>query len=135
MQNMAYSANAYKRQQVLTASPQTLTLMLYNGAIKFINEGINFIKVKDVSKSNKSLIKAEKIMVEFMSTLDMKYDIAKQLYPIYDYIYRTIISGNLKNDMDKLEEAKNLLIDLRNTWSQAMKKVQQEKTAAGVINA
>ncbi|WP_196598638.1 flagellar export chaperone FliS [Pectinatus frisingensis] len=138
MQNASYSAEAYKKQQILTASPEMLTLMLYNGAIKFINEGIKFVKEKDCLKSNKALIRAQDILIEFMATLDMQYDIAKQLYPLYNYVYRILIEGNMKNDVNKLEEAKGIMLELRDTWSQAMKKAQQEKNTvsvtAGAIN-
>ncbi|WP_182188051.1 flagellar export chaperone FliS [Pectinatus frisingensis] len=125
MQNASYTAEAYKRQQILTASPEMLTLMLYNGAVKFINEGIKHIGEEDCIKSNKVLIRAQNIIIELMSSLNMEYDIAKQLYPIYNYIYRILIEGNMKNDADKLEEAKKLVLQLRDTWAQAMKKAHQ----------
>ncbi|WP_196599964.1 flagellar export chaperone FliS [Pectinatus frisingensis] len=125
MQNASYTAEAYKRQQILTASPEMLTLMLYNGAVKFINEGIKYIGEKDCIKSNKVLIRAQNIIIELMSSLNMEYDIAKQLYPIYNYIYRILIEGNMKNDANKLEEAKKLVLQLRDTWAQAMKKAHQ----------
>lgn len=133
MQNASYSAAAtYRRQQVLTASPEMLTLMLYNGAIKFINEGIKFIGEKNCIKSNKSLLRAQDIMIELMSTLNGKYEIAGQLYSLYSYIYRGLIEGNMKNDAAKLEEIKGILIEIRDTWNEAMKKAQQEKAA--VVN-
>ncbi|WP_196592592.1 flagellar export chaperone FliS [Pectinatus sottacetonis] len=127
MRNASYTAEAYKRQQVMTASPEMLTLMLYNGAIRFINEGIKCVDAKDCVKSNKALLKAQNILIEFMSTLNMDYEIAHQLYPIYNYVYRILIEGNMKNDVNKLNEARELLTELRDTWHQAMKKAQQEK--------
>ncbi|MDQ0205151.1 flagellar export chaperone FliS [Pectinatus haikarae] len=130
MQNAFHTAEAYKRQQIMTASPEMLILMLYNGAVKFINEGIKHIEEKDCIKSNKALIRAQNIMIELMSSLKMEYDISKQLYPLYNYIYRILIEGNMKNDKEKLEEAKGLILQFRDTWGQAMKKAQQEKSDA-----
>ncbi|TCS79635.1 flagellar export chaperone FliS [Pectinatus cerevisiiphilus] len=127
MQNASYTADAYKRQQILTASPEMLTLMLYNGGIRFINEGIKFINEKNCIKSNKALLRAQDIMIEFMATLNMDYDIARQLYPLYNYIYRILIEGNMKNNTAKLEEAKTLLTELRDTWHEAMKIAGKEK--------
>lgn len=127
MQNASYTAQAYRRQQILTASPEMLTLMLYNGAIRFINEGLLFIEKADTEKSNKSILRAQDIMIELMSTLDMQYDIAKQLYPLYEYIYKTLISANLGNNKEKLEEAKDLITQLRDTWHEAMKKAHKEQ--------
>lgn len=134
MQNASYTADAYKKQQILTASPEMLTLMLYNGAIKFINEGIKSINEQNCVKSNTSLLKAQDIMIEFMATLNMDYEIAGQLYPLYNYIYRILIEGNMKNNTEKLEEAKTLLIELRDTWHQAMKIAGQEKMDGGAAN-
>lgn len=131
MQNAFQTAEAYKRQQVLTATPEQLTLMLYNGAIKFINDGIKAMEAKDdVRKSNEMLIKAQNIVIEFMKTLDMQYEIARQLYPLYEYVYNGLVEGNMKNDVEKLQEVKGILLELRDTWKDAMKKAQQENAAA-----
>ena len=130
MQNASYTAQAYRRQQILTASPEMLTLMLYNGAIRFINEGIKFIGEDEKEKSNNSLLRAQNVMIELMSSLDMEYEIAKQLYPLYDYIYRALIVGNLANNIEKLEEAKEMVVELRDTWHEAMKKAGKEKQSS-----
>ncbi len=127
MQNASYTAQEYRRQQILTASPEMLTLMLYNGAIRFINEGIKFIGEEQKEKSNASLLRAQDVMIELMSSLNMEYEIANELYPLYDYIYRALIVGNLANNIEKLEEAKELILELRDTWNEAMKKAAEDK--------
>ncbi len=129
MRSASQTAAAYQRQQVLTASPEMLTLMLYNGAIKFVNEGIKQIEAKDCIKSNEALIRAQDIMIEFMGTLNMDYEISRSLYSLYNYIYRGMIEGNMRNNVEKLQEVKGILVELRDTWNQAMKKAQQEKAA------
>ena len=130
MQNASYTAQAYRRQQILTASPEMLTLMLYNGAIRFINEGIKFIGEEEKEKSNASLLRAQDVMIELMSSLDMEYEIAKELYPLYDYIYRALIVGNLANNIEKLEEAKEMVVELRDAWHEAMKKAGKAKQSS-----
>ncbi len=125
--NSAASANAYKSQQVLTASREELTLMLYNGAIKFVAESIAAIDKADLARANDRNQRAQDIVSEFMATLDMKYDIAKNLWTLYDYINYRLIQANLHKDRGQLEEAKGLLTELRDTWAEAMKKSRMAK--------
>lgn len=127
MQNAAYTAEAYKRQQVMTATPEALTLMLYNGALRFMTEGIEAIKGKDYEKTNTSLIKAQNIISELRITLKMEYEISHQLLPLYNYIYDCLIEGNMKASVTKVEEAKEIVTELRNTWNEAMKIARKEK--------
>ncbi|WP_019555470.1 flagellar export chaperone FliS [Propionispira raffinosivorans] len=119
--NAARTAETYRTQQVMTATPAELTLMLYNGAIKFTSESIKYLQVKNYEQANTSCLKAQKIITEFMVTLKMDYDFSQDWLAIYDYIRRCLIEGNLKNDTIKLEEAKNLITELRNTWHEIIK--------------
>ncbi|SEJ88109.1 flagellar protein FliS [Propionispira arboris] len=119
--NAARTAETYRTQQVMTATPAELTLMLYNGAIKFTSESIKYLQVKNYEQMNTSCLKAQKIITEFMVTLKMDYDFSQDWLAIYDYIRRCLIEGNLKNDTIKLEEAKNLITELRNTWHEIIK--------------
>ena len=126
------AAEAYKRQQIMTATPEALTLMLYNGCLKFIDEGIQSVKDQKWEDANTSLQKAENIISEFRITLDMDYDISKQLMPLYNYTYDRLVEGNIKSDVAMLEEAKGIIKELRDAWAQAMKKARQEKGTQGV---
>lgn len=123
------SAEAYKTQQIMTAPPEQLTLMLYNGAIRFINESIAAIKEKQIEKSHNANIRTQNIIRELMVTLDMQYEIAKQLMSLYDYAEYRLQSANLKKDVGQLEEVRGLITELRDTWAEAMKKVQKERHA------
>jgi flagellar biosynthetic protein FliS len=129
-QNAAFMAEAYKRQQVMTATPEALTLMLYNGALRFMTEGVEAIKHKDFEKANSSLIKAQNIILELSSTLKMEYEIAQQLAPLYNYVYDSLVEGNMKNNSEKIEEAKGIVTELRDAWNQAMKIARKEKGAS-----
>ena len=128
------AAEAYKRQQIMTATPEALTLMLYNGCLKFIDEGIQSVKDKKWEDANTSLQKAQNIISEFRITLDMDYDISKQLMPLYNYTYDRLVEGNIKSDVAMLEEAKGIIKELRDAWAQAMKKARKEKGTQGVQN-
>ena len=126
MQNSA-AAEAYKRQQVLTATPEGLTLMLYNGCLKFMKEGIEAIEKKDYEAANTNLQKAERIITEFRVTLNMDYEISHQLMPLYNYAYDCLVEGNMKSSVDKVNEAKDIISGLRDAWAQAMKKARADK--------
>ena len=84
---MVNAAEAYKRQQILTATPEQLTLMLYNGCLKFIGEGIDAVSAKKYEAGNTALQKAQRIISEFRLTLNMDYEISHQLFPLYNYVY------------------------------------------------
>ena len=129
MQNAARTAEAYKTQQIMTATPEALTLMLYNGALKFITEGIEAKTKKDYEKATVSLVKAQNIISEFRITLKMEYEISKQLMPLYNYTYDLLVEGNMRDNIEKLQEAKGILTELRNAWHEAMKIARQEKGA------
>ena len=126
MQNSA-AAEAYKRQQVLTATPEGLTLILYNGCLKFMKEGIEAIEKKDYEAANTNLQKAERIITEFRVTLNMDYDISHQLMPLYNYAYDCLVECNMKSIVDKVNEAKDIISGLRDAWAQAMKKARADK--------
>ena len=126
-QNAAFTAEAYKRQQVMTATPEALTLMLYNGALRFMTEGIEAIRNKDYEKTNTSLIKAQNIISEFRITLKMEYEISHQLLPLYNYVYDCLVEANMKSSIEKVEEAKEMVTELRNTWNEAIKIARKEK--------
>lgn len=113
--------NYYKDNLVYTAKPEDLTLMLYNGAIKFIMQSQNSINKKEVEKSNYYNIRAQDIIIELMETLDRSYEISKSLYMLYEYIKRRLIEANIKKDVEILDEVLGLAKDLRNTWLKAMK--------------
>ena len=129
-QSAARSAEVYRQQQVMTATPEALTLMLYNGAIKFINESIEASKKKEYETANTSCIKAQNIISEFRLTLKMEYEISKNLLSLYNYAYDRLVEGNMKEDTSKMEEAKEILSELRDAWAQAMKTVKAEKGGA-----
>lgn len=115
------AAAVYKDNRILTASPAELTLMLYEGAIKFCNIAIMAIEKNDIEKANLNIIKAEKIIIELRATLDFKYPVASQFEIVYDYIYRRLIEGNIKKDSEIIEDALDYIRQMRDTWKDVMK--------------
>jgi flagellar protein FliS len=122
--NAANMANTYKNQQIMTASPEQLTLMLYNGALRFIAESLQALDQKDIPKAHNSNMKAQAIMREFIRTFDMQYKVSENWVALYDYILRCLIEGNMKKDKAKLEEAREMLAEFRDVWIQVIKKAR-----------
>lgn len=115
------AASVYKDNRILTASPAELTLMLYEGAIKFCNRALMAMEKNDIEKVNINIIKAEKIITELRATLDFTYPVANQFETVYDYIYRRLIEANIKKDKNILEEALGYIREMRDTWKEVMK--------------
>ncbi len=118
------AANPYmkiKQTQIMTATPAELTLMLYDGAIKFSNQAILAIREGDAQKAHTLIIKVENIIKEFQITLDDKYPISKDLNVMYDFVYNTLVEANVKKSEEKMNDALYIIRELRDTWKQAMK--------------
>lgn len=126
MNMYAQAYDQYKKTSVETLSPGKLLLMLYEGAIKNVRLGKEGIKENDYSKAHNHIIKAQDIVTELMVTLNMEYDIAKQLYSIYDYLYRRLVEANVKKDASLLDEVEGFLTELRDTWQEVVRKQSME---------
>lgn len=111
----------YQQQSVLTATPGELTLMLYNGCIKFIKQGQQAIHAKDIPSAHATISRAQDIIIEFMATLDMQYEVSENLMALYDYIHRRLIEANLQKDAAILDECLELVTTLRDTWAEAVR--------------
>ncbi len=132
--NNTNSYKTYQSNAVLTASPQELTLMLYNGAVKFCNIAIKAIEEKHVEVAHINIVKVENIMEEFRVTLDKKYPISESLMTIYDYISSRLMEANLNKDKDVLEEILGYLRELRDTWKEAMKLAKNPKSKSELLD-
>jgi len=113
--------NQYKENSIYTSSPEELTLMLYNGLVRFIMQGQLAIDENNMEKANNSIIRAQDIILEFQHTLDMKFELSNSLAMIYDYMYRRLIEANIKKEKEILDEVLNFAKELRDTWTQAIK--------------
>ncbi len=111
----------YNNNKIMTASPQELTLMLYDGAIKFNNIAIAAIEENDVQKAHINIMKVQRIIEEFQMTLDFKYEVANDFNNVYNYLMTRLREANLNKDKEILEEVSVHLHTMRDTWKEAMK--------------
>lgn len=112
---------AYANNKVMTASPAELTLMLYEGAIKFCNIAISAIESKDLTTAHNNIMKVENIIRELKGSLNHKYPVAKDFEGVYIYVERRLIQANIKKDTEILEEVLEHLRTMRDTWKEVMK--------------
>ena len=114
------AANAYANTTIQTASKAELTLMLYEGAIKFCNIGLLAIEKKDIAKAHENIMKAQRIITELRSTLNMKYQVANEFDQIYEIIYNKLVEANIRKDTESLTVALDFIREMRDTWKQVM---------------
>ena len=110
----------YQENMIFSSSPEELTLMLYNGLVKFIAQAQLAIEKKDMARVHDCIVKAKKILINFENTLDMEYEVSKDLLPLYEYMEKRLTEANIKKDKTILEEVLGLSEEMRNTWSKAM---------------
>lgn len=111
----------YNNSKVLTASPGELTLMLYEGAVKFCNIAIQAVEQKDIEKAHIHITKVERIIDYLRQTLDMKYPVAQDFERIYSYLSQRLVEANVKKDKEILEEVNGHLRSVRDTWKEVMR--------------
>lgn len=112
---------AYANNKIMTASPAELTLMLYDGAIKFTNMAIAGIEEKSIEKAHNNIVKVENIISEFQATLNHQYPVAKDFDNVYTYLKQRLLEANVKKDKEILEEVLGHLRTMRDTWKEVMK--------------
>lgn len=122
---------AYQNNAVQTASGGELTLMLYNGGIKFIRQAIKDLEEKDFEQKNKHIQKAQAIVQELMLTLDPKVEISQQMLPLYEYINHQLTEGNINNDVEHLNEALTFIIEFRDTWKEVILTTRKQQYQQG----
>ena len=112
----------YNQSKILTASPAEITLMLYEGAIKFCNIAIMGIEQGDIEKAHTNIMKTQRIIEAFRDTLDHKYPVAEEFDKVYAYVLRRLFEANVNKDKEILEEVNTHLRSMRDTWKEVMKK-------------
>lgn len=119
----------YKNSKILTASPAELTLMLYDGAIKFCNVAMMGIEQNDVEKAHNNIIRVQRIIDEFRSSLDRKYPVSEDFDRVYVYILQRLFEANIHKDGQILEEVLDHLHSMRDTWKEVMRMNREQKGA------
>ncbi|MDR4935417.1 flagellar export chaperone FliS [Rossellomorea marisflavi] len=120
---------AYQNNSVNTAAPGELTLMLYNGCLKFLHIAKQAMTDKNIELKNTNIQKIQAIINELMVTLDTNVNISANLLSLYEYINRRLSEANIKNDQSILEEIEGLITEFRDTWKQAIQMNRQKQYA------
>lgn len=112
---------AYQNNSIMTASGDKLTLMLYNGAIRFCNQAKAALESKQVQEAHTSLIKAQNIIEQLQVTLDDKYPITAEFDKMYEFINYQLSEANLTKNVENIDVALDFIREIRDTWEEAMK--------------
>ena len=127
--NNAYAT--YKQNSVTQSSPAELTLMLYNGALKFLKLAKKGIQENNISLKNENIQKTQNIIQELMVTLNMDMEVSHNMMRMYDYMMRQLIQANVKNDLQLLDEVEGYLVEFRDTWKEVIQQTRQKNFQQG----
>ncbi|QVY61208.1 flagellar export chaperone FliS [Cytobacillus gottheilii] len=119
----------YQQTSVNTASPAELSLMLYNGCLKFMSQAKQAIEQNNIEKKNEYIQRAQMIIQEFMVTLNRDVAMSEDLMRLYDFIFRKLVDANTHSDLTALKEAEEMVLDLRNTWKEMMQNQKKPQVA------
>ncbi|MBE1555027.1 flagellar export chaperone FliS [Sporosarcina limicola] len=117
----------YQHNTVITSTPGELTLMLYNGCLKFIQQAKNALENGDIEEKNQSIQKAQAIISELMLTLDRSYPVAENMLILYEFSFNRLIEGNIKNDSALFDEVSSIIMEFRDTWRQVIQINRQKQ--------
>ena len=118
---------AYAQNSVIQSTPGELTLMLYNGCLKFLNLAKKGIEATDIELKNTNIQKAQNILREFMVTLDMSVPVSKTMLPLYEYMIYLLVEANIQNDVAKVDEVMGYITEFRDTWKQVIQTNRQQQ--------
>ncbi|MFZ2956826.1 MAG: flagellar export chaperone FliS [Candidatus Ozemobacteraceae bacterium] len=123
---------SYKKTQIESASSETLILMLYDGALRFMGQAEEAFSEKNTERVNHFLLRVQAIVTELLTALDKEKggEIAKNLERLYIFFLEQLSQANIKKDPKPLRDIRPLIEDLRNTWAEAMKIHARSKAAA-----
>lgn len=114
---------SYKVNDIETASPVKLIVMLYAGAIKFSHLAIEAIEQNNIEQANTNIIKVQNIVSELLSSLNFDAgNLANDLSGLYIYIHRLLIEANIQKNIEPIKECIILLNDLKEGWDDILSK-------------
>ena len=125
---MAINAqDKYFSQQILSASPEQLTMLLYEGALRFVKQSACACEEADFEESHRYNLKAQAIIQELYVTLDYQFEIAESMGKLYDYVIYLLIQGNIKKDPEMLHQAEQFIKEFRDTWKELLTIASEQK--------
>lgn len=116
--------DAYMEHRILSAKPEELTLLLYEGIVRFLKQSKLYIEQKQIEKASNSIIRAQDIVDELNNTLDMEFEVSKGLRSLYTYINEKLVDANIKKDIHIIDEVLPICEELRDAWKEAMKSMR-----------
>ncbi|WP_079527190.1 flagellar export chaperone FliS [Halobacillus hunanensis] len=125
------SIQAYQNNSVETASPGELTLMLYNGCIKFIRSAKKAINEDAIEQKNTSIQKAQAIIRELMITMNPEYAVSQEVLPLYEYMNHRLMEANSQNDTTILNEVEEMVTEFRDTWKEVILQTRRAQHGTG----
>jgi flagellar protein FliS len=118
MSAYAPAPNVYRESAVLTATPEQLVVMLYDGANRFLTQSAIAMRDKRPALAGEKLRRAEAIIDELLATLDMSVgQIAEQLQALYLFFKEHLMAARLEQNAGKVEEVARLMRELRSAWA------------------
>ncbi len=132
-----YNMKQYQANQINTASPEQILIMLYDGAIRFTRQAIKGVETERPDERRHGISKAMAIITEFSNSLDHSIGgkIAEDLDALYDFMIRELTQANIHSDVEKLIVIERLLVDLRETWGEAVEISRKELANAVAAKA
>lgn len=123
----------YQQNQILSASPEQILIMLYDGAIRFTRQAVAGVEEEDRLKKLEGTRRAMAIITEFANTLDHEVggEIAENLDALYAFMTRELTQANLNNDISRYRVVEGLLADLRSTWIEAIEIKRSDSADTG----
>lgn len=121
----------YKKNQIETATPEQILILLYDGAIQYLNKSKIALEESNDEQFHTSILGCQKIIMEFMNTLDMELGgaLAQNLYALYEYLYNCLVTAGINKNIKKIDEVLRHLTSLRETWQKAIEIANAEKNA------
>ena len=115
---MDNNLRTYQRVQVSGLNQKELIVMLYSGALKFINEGKNLILEKDINRTHEKLSKARDVFVHLLTTLDVEAggELAEKLSSLYAYFIEKITMANVTKEIGELDDIIPLIQEIKESW-------------------
>lgn len=121
----------YKKNQIETATPEQILILLYDAAINFLNKAKIALSENNDENYQKNISNCKDIILEFMNTLDMEAggNVARTLYSLYRYYLRILTKTIITKDVSGIDEVLKHLSNLRETWLKAIEISNAEKEA------
>ena len=125
------AAQSYLKMRVMTATPEQLQLMLYDGALRFAEQARAGLRERNYEQSYTNIVRVQKILTELTASLkpDVDPDLCRNLSALYTYVYKRLIAANVDHDPAALDESIELLRYQRETWAMLLDKLGKDRAA------